>query len=105
MTVKPSKEQYAQMITARLAAFRAIANELGKDHAMTLLMGSLAWGRYGAEMGPSDQTIRKHAEAFGFLNGSFSVLNSWARINDPAAQRVMLKHWRGVAGYQAMVRP
>lgn len=86
------RKHYDGLSDDRIRAFRKIADELGKDHPITRMMGTLAWGRFKAEQGPGG-TLRTAVEAYGFLNGYFDALNHWARDNDRDAQRVMLRHW------------
>ena len=74
------------------AAFMAIATALGPKHPLTEMMGSLAWGRHDAEMGPH-RTLRTAIYRDGFLAGAFWSLNHWARDHDSAAQRLMLDIW------------
>ncbi len=91
-----SKEHYTTLVSNRVRYFKQIAEVLGKEHPITKMMGSLAWGRYDAEWGPG-HSLRDVVEAFGFLNGSFSILNMWARDNDQPAQTIMLSIWK--SGY------
>lgn len=72
----------------------AIAAELGKDHPVTNMMGSLAWGRHDAEWGGDGPKLRTATYALGFLDGIFNAINLWARSNDQKAQRVMLKNYK-----------
>ena len=83
------KEDYALMANRRSYAFQQIAALLGKDHAITKMMGPLAWGRNKAVPGMR-RTLPRDVMEMGFLDGAFDILNLWARDNDPAAQRVML---------------
>lgn len=82
-------KDYTAMARTRLRAFEKIATALGKDHPITKMMGSRAWGRHDKEQGP-ESTLRKAIAEYASLDGAFSVLNTWARDNDRAAQRVML---------------
>lgn len=86
------KADYEAMVRARIIAFTRIASELGEDHQITKMMGSLAWGRHGAEYGPGGG-LKDAVEAFGFLNGFFACLNLWARDNDRKAQKMMLDNY------------
>ena len=85
-------DDYAHMARARALAFKHIADQLGKDHKITKMMGALAWGRYSREPNPS-AGLRAYVEAKGFLDGVFDVLNLWARDNDGMAQRIMLDEY------------
>lgn len=87
-----SKDDYRSFNAQRVRAFTQIARDLGPDHAITRMMGSLAWGRSEAEQGP-ESSLRSVVEEFGYLNGYFAALNRWARDNDEAVQRVMLDRW------------
>jgi hypothetical protein len=95
MSVNYSKEDYWFMASRRLQAFQQIAEKLGKDHPITKMMGSRAWARHNFEAGP-DGGLRGEVRAMSALDGAFDVLNTWARDNDQAAQRIMLElHPRG----------
>jgi hypothetical protein len=93
---------YRHMVNIRTTAFQAIARKLGKDHSITKMMGTLAWGRFKCEGGPSGG-LREAVEAKGFLDGSFDILNLWARDNDSKAQRIMLEIYP--SGYKSMSKP
>jgi hypothetical protein len=84
-----SAEDFAHMARLRVAAFRKIAEALGKNHAVTKMMGGLAWGRYDCEPSPSNSGLRAGATAKGFLDGYYQCLNLWARDNDTKAQLTM----------------
>jgi hypothetical protein len=84
-----TKGEVTTLVRARLRSFQAIAEALGKEHTITKMMGSLAWGRHGAEWGPGSDHIRTVSYALGFLDGCFDILNKWASDNDHKAQRVM----------------
>jgi hypothetical protein len=97
-----SADDFAHMARLRVAAFRKIAEALGKNHAITKMMGGLAWGRYDCEPSASNKGLRAGAEAKGFLDGYFECLNLWARDNDPPAQRTMLDLYpRGYSQFRA----
>lgn len=87
---KLTADQWVRLVQARVSAFKAIAEALGKDHPLTKMMGPLAWGRHDAEWGP-DLNLRKAVYAVGFLDGAFRQLNLWARDHDTKAQTVMLR--------------
>jgi hypothetical protein len=86
------KEDYVSMARARVTAFQRIARELGPEHAITKMMGTLSHGRHQCEHG-TDFGLREAVEEKGFLDGFFNCLNLWARDNDGKAQRVMLNHY------------
>ena len=83
-----TKKDFLWMASRRLDAFQQIAKRLGKDHPITKMMGSRAWGRHKDETG-SQPDLRAAVLEVGSLDGAFDVLNLWARDNDPKAQRVM----------------
>jgi len=87
-----SKDDYVYMAWKRKHAFQKIADELGKEHPVTKMMGTLAWGRHAGEHGP-DFGLREAIYEMAFLDGFFEVLNLWTRDNDGKAQRVMLEHY------------
>jgi hypothetical protein len=82
------KDDYNLMAHKRVYAFVSIARALGKDHAITKMMGSLAHGRHHFEQGPSGN-LQTAVREMAALDGYFDCLNLWARDNDPKAQRVM----------------
>jgi hypothetical protein len=86
------KEDYQHMARIRVVAFKEIAKRLGKEHPITRMMGSLAWGRHDWEQGPQPNLHGAIGELYA-LNGVFSVLNAWARDHDSGAQRLMLSLW------------
>lgn len=86
------REEIESYSAAKVRAFQQIARTLGKDHPITKMMGSLAWGRSHAERGP-DSTAQDVAVEFGYLQGYFDALNFWARDHDAKAQRVMRRLW------------
>lgn len=85
-----SREDFQHMASRRKVAFKAIAAKLGKEHAITKMMGSLAWGRHDFEEG-ADGNLRTAVEDKAALDGAFSILNQWARDHDPKAQRIMVE--------------
>lgn len=87
-----SAEDYRYMSFIRIAAFETISRSLGEGHPITKMMGTLSYGRHKFEPGP-DVNLRKAIAEYGFLEGYFDCLNTWARDNDSAAQRVMLRAW------------
>lgn len=84
-----SKNDYVMLEVGRKRAFQEIARRLGKEHAITKMMGTLAWGRYKGESG-TNTGLRAAVYAVGFLDGFFDALNLWARDHDTNAQQVML---------------
>ena len=77
------------MAAKRRTAFRQIARKLGKEHAITEMMGNLAWGRGDFE-GGMDSGLQDAIREMSALDGAFSILNLWARDHDTKAQRIML---------------
>jgi hypothetical protein len=101
-----SSDDFEHMARARIVAFKRIADALGENHAITKMMGGLAWGRYDCEPSPSNKGLRAGAEAKGFLDGYFASLNLWARDNDTKAQRVMLDLYpRGYSKFREGMTP
>lgn len=89
-----STAEIVLLVGRRMRAFGSIATELGKDHPVTRMMDSLAWGRHGAEWGGEGPKLKTATYALGFLDGFFDSINTWARDNDQKAQRVMLKFYK-----------
>lgn len=87
-----TRQDYDFMAMKRRHAFVEIASSLGKDHPVTQMMGSLAWGRHDAEQGPHG-SLRSAIREMSFLDGYFSCLNKWALENDRKAQRIMLEEY------------
>jgi hypothetical protein len=84
------KEDFNHMASLRRRAMVLIAQELGQEHNITKLMGSMSYGRNDAEQGPGEN-LKTAIREMAFLDGCFCVLNTWAAINDKAAQSKMLK--------------
>jgi hypothetical protein len=87
-----TKKEWEKVIHRRKCALQKVAERLGKEHPLTQMMGAMAWGRNEAEPGPN-HTLRKAIYEAAFLEGSYSVLNTWARDNDVPAQNVLIKIW------------
>lgn len=88
------REVRESVLSRRLRAFPKIAKELGEEHAITKMMGSLAWGRHPWD-GALPLSLQDVIRAASGLDGVFHTLNLWARDNDYLAQRVLLKHYDG----------
>lgn len=87
--VNYTKEDYNYMAIKRRNAFCKIAEALGKNHPITKMMGTLAWGRHNFEQGPQGN-LRTAIREMSALDGMFTILNIWARDNDTKAQQIML---------------
>ena len=85
------KAEWIRLATRRRNAIQEIAEALGKYHAITTMMGSMAWGRHDWEGNPG--TIQGAIRQASALEGAFWVLNIWARDNDSVAQSKMLDIW------------
>ena len=83
------KADYNYMAAIRRSALVRIAQKLGKEHAVTKLMGCMSYGRNDAEQGPGGN-LQSAVREMAFLDGCFHVLKTWASDNDRGAQRVML---------------
>lgn len=88
-----TKDDYAKRERAAVRAFQSTAERLGKKHAMTELMGTLAWGRHHFERGPSRQGLKDVVYTAGALAGMYDILNRWGLLNDREAQRVLIDEW------------
>jgi len=84
-----TKDDYLYMADMRRHAFMEIAAKLGKEHAITKMMGGMAWSRSRAEQGP-EPTLHSAIREMAFLDGYFDALNLWARDHDYGAQQTML---------------
>ena len=73
-----------------LNAMVGTAKTLGKDHPLTKLMGSMAWGRSGFEMGPDAHTESYIRFAAGH-EAMWGVYVSWCNIYDQEASDVLYK--------------
>lgn len=83
-----TKEDYLVMANERRWAFQKIAKELGKDHQITKMMGTLAWGRHEAEQGPQP-TLHSAIREMSFLDGYCHCIRLWARDNDYNAMKII----------------
>jgi hypothetical protein len=82
------KDDYNFMAHRRRMAFEQIAKALGKDHPITKMMGSRAWGRSSFEQGPQGN-LQSAIREMAAYDGAFDIMNTWARDNDMAAQKKM----------------
>lgn len=70
-----TKDEYNRRIRAYLQAFQKFAKWLETDpenpnnKILIETIGELAWGRFEAEGGPSEQGVKNRATAYGFLWG------------------------------------
>ncbi len=85
-----NKVEYQSRINAYTSAFTEVARSLGTDHAMTKIMGGLAWGRYDPEGGPDQQGVKALAVRYGFLLGCERMLVSWCNANGEYGARCLL---------------
>jgi len=85
-----NKAQWIQEGYLREKALRAIAGKLGKGHAVTEMMGGLAWGRHAWEMGPRS-TLQGAIILAAAMEGIYHTINLWARDNDRKAQDIIIK--------------
>jgi hypothetical protein len=92
MRDQPKKEDYNRMAREKLWKFQQIAKALGKDHPITKMMGSRAWGRHNFEQGV-EGTLHSAITESASLSGAFDVINTWAHDNDYNAQQTILKIW------------
>ena len=103
-----TKDDYNYMANNKRYAFVKIAEKLGKDHPITKMMGSRAWGRHPYEQGMK-HTLRGAIMDMAALDGAFDILNLWARDNDQLAQRIMLGiyplSWAGCPSSQKKAEP
>jgi hypothetical protein len=88
MNVRYTKDDYLAMANERRAAFRKIADKLGKDHVITKMMGSLAWGRHDAEQGPAP-SLASAIREMAYLDGYFHCLKLYARDHEYNVLRLM----------------
>jgi hypothetical protein len=86
------REDYKYMARLRIAAFQKIADRLGKIHPITIMMGGRSYGRHKFEQGP-EKSLQKAIIEMASLDGAFDILNTWARNNDLAAQKIMLEEY------------
>ena len=89
INMRHKKEDYNNASRRKLSAMMKIARDLGEDHPLTKMMGSLAWGRHKAEQGPT-RNLQTAIIEMAYIDGYFEALNMWARDNDSAAQRTIL---------------
>ena len=91
MGLRRTREEWETLASRRGRSLWQICQELGDDHTITKMLGSLAWHRHEWETStPNLQSTIVEAAA---LEGVFSVINLWARDNDPEAQRKILRLW------------
>lgn len=83
-----NKDDYNYMAAIRKNAFVKIANKLGKEHPITKMMGSLAWGRHNAEQGV-EGNLHTAIREMAYLDGFYDCLNLWMRDNDRGTQHLI----------------
>lgn len=82
-------DDYRYMATLRVRALADIAKKLGKDHPVTQMLGSMAWGRSDWEEGP-EGNLRTAVRHMSALDGVATVLRIWCRDHDREAQRIII---------------
>ena len=87
-----TKAEWQTLAWERRKWLQDIAKALGKEHPVTKMMGSLAWGRHNWESGPTP-TLQSAIQEAAAVGGVFYILNLWARDNNMEAQRRMLDIW------------
>jgi hypothetical protein len=105
--IQYSTADYAHMRRVREHAFIRIVGRLGPAHAITKMLGPLAWGRYDAAPSPGNEgRLRAEVAAKAFLDGYFAAINLWARDHDAKAQRVLIDEYpRGYSTAREKVLP
>lgn len=88
--MKWTKPEWEEVLRKRELAFAEISRELGKEHPVIKMMGSLAWGRHSWEFGPG-HNLQDVIVAASALDGVFQTLNIWCRDNDYEAQRKLIR--------------
>ena len=88
-----TKDRWVSLGSQREIAFREIAETLGKEHTVTKMLGSLAWGRHDWEMGGGKPTLERAIIRAAALHGYFQAINQWARRHDLTAQDQILAIW------------
>ncbi|MDP2663795.1 MAG: hypothetical protein Q8R28_24025 [Dehalococcoidia bacterium] len=83
-----TKDEYIARVSRRERAFRQVAMGLGKEHELTRMMHTLAWGRHDWEWGP---IVTKDNACFaaGALDGYWRALYLWAANHDRLAMQTM----------------
>ena len=88
-----TKQEWIRAGEGRIEAFRLICKQLGKDHAVTKMLGSLAWGRHPWETG-SHVTLENSIVLASALDGVYETINLWARDHDGKAQNTIIDIYR-----------
>lgn len=91
-----TKDHYIRRQRAAERCFQEVAKKLGEKHPMTVMMGTLAWGRHHFERGPSDQGLKDVVYTAGALAGIYDSLVRWGLIYDQKAQRLLIDTWSNV---------
>jgi len=93
VNVRLTKADYLVLAARRKRALMSVAEQLGKEHALTKMMDCMAWGRSAAEQTGSGTTLQTAVAEWAYLVGAYDVLNTWARDNDIKGQIVLVKAW------------
>ena len=95
------REDYAHMARLRCSGLAKIAQVLGKEHMVTKLMGSAAWGRSDFEHGP-DTNLQTEIRWMAGQDGMVEILKSWCRCNgDDKTMRIINEHYpRGFTSFK-----
>ena len=91
MGLRRTREEWEGLAHHHQQALWAICNELGEAHTITKMLGTLAWRRHDWET--SEPNLQSTIVEAAALDGVFSVINRWARDNDPEVQRKILRLW------------
>ena len=83
------KENWILEGQCRIYALQAIAKKLGKEHPVTKMLGSLAWGRHEWEYG-SRANLQAAIILASAMDGVYHTINLWARDNDKKAQNIII---------------
>jgi len=78
------------------SCFQKIAKQLGKEHEITKMLGSLAWGRHHWELTGTAPGLESSIRRASALAGYFQAINTWAGLHDSTAQRTILDIWQAL---------
>ena len=89
-----NKEQWIELGNKRQQALQCIAEQLGKEHTVTKMLGSLARGRHNWETGPN-RTLQSSIVLAAALDGVYETINIWARDHDCRAHDIIINTYHG----------